>query len=87
MENENFEKREIEEIKKMSAENLRLNKEMMEKINKINRFVFWQRIFGVLKFVIILIPLILGVIYLPPLIENLLIQYKQVLDLGGLLGN
>jgi hypothetical protein len=51
---------------------------------KIKRWVTMQRIWGVLKILIILVPIVLGAIYLPPLarkgIEPLQDFYQQVLD-------
>ncbi len=43
----------LEEIKETNQEILKLTK-------KINNFVFWQKVFGVIKVLIILIPLILA---------------------------
>lgn len=78
--------KETQEIKEMLEKNISLNKEVLEKVNKINKFIVWQKVFSVLKILIIFIPIILGIIYLPPLFKNIFEQYSQVLniDLGEL---
>ncbi len=82
MENEkikNTNKDENEEIKKLLKENLRLNKEMHAMIKKVNHFIVWQRVYGYLKVFIFVIPLILGWIYLQPILNNALGQYQELL--------
>lgn len=72
------------DLKKLVIENLELTKELEKKVQKIYRFVVWQRILGVLKVLIILIPIILGIIYLPAILETYLGPYKELLeDAGG----
>ncbi len=66
-----------EEIKKLLKKNIELSKENNEMTKSIKKFVFWSRIFTVVKIVIILIPLILGIIYLPPLVKDV---YKEVIN-------
>ena len=48
---------------------------------KINHFVLWSRIFGILKLFIIIIPIIIGIIYLPPLLKEVFAPYQDLL--GG----
>src|SRR6056297_1896739 len=68
-----------EEIKKLVKKNLELNQEIYEMLKSVKRYVLIQQIFSVLKILIIVIPIILGIIYLPPLFE----QYQSLLNLGG----
>ncbi len=70
------------EIKKLLEENLALNEEIYKMVKKINRFVIWQRIFGFLKILIIIVPIVLGILYLPPILKELLGQYQSILGLG-----
>jgi len=80
-----------EEIKKILEQNL----ELTEKINKntkyIKRYVITSQIFGFIKLMLIVVPIILGIIYLPPLIKDLINQYQSILGIGGeggdLIGN
>ena len=59
--------------------NLELNEEMYKMIKSIKRYVITQRIFGILKLLIIVVPIILGLIYLPPLIKSAIAPYQELL--------
>ncbi len=61
----------MERIENLLKESLKMNQEMRWMIRRINTYVAWQRIFGWLKVLLILIPLIIGFIYLPPLFQDL----------------
>ncbi len=73
------------DLKKLLQDNLKISKELYIMTKKIKRWIVWQRAFGVIKILIILIPIILGIIYLPPLLKDYVkpIQemYKQILDI------
>lgn len=63
---------------------LRLSLEKNEEILKISRdiksYMRWQNIWGTLRLLLILGPIILGFIYLPPLIDQYLESYKSLLQ-------
>ena len=71
-----------EEIKKLLQKNLELNQRIYEMVKSIKSYIFWQRIFGVLKILIIVIPIIVGIIYLPPLFKQVINQYQSLLGVG-----
>jgi hypothetical protein len=70
-----------EEIKNMLAQNLKMTQEIYSITKKIHRNMIWQQVFGFIKVLIILIPVILGIMYLPPLLEQVIKQYN---DLAGM---
>lgn len=70
---------ESEEIKKLLKKNLELTEEIHGMVKSVKRYIIWQRVFGVLKILIILIPITLGIIYLPPIVKKAYEQYKEVL--------
>ncbi len=70
-----------DEIKKLLKKNLEMTEDIREMVKSIKRYVVWQRVFGILKILIILIPIIIGVIYLPPLINGFLNQYNKILGI------
>ena len=72
-----------EEIKKLLEKNLELTEEIYKKTKYIKRHVIIQQVFGVLKVLIIIVPIVLGIIYLPPLLKNVYSQYQELLDVGG----
>ncbi|MDD5290582.1 MAG: hypothetical protein PHZ04_00505 [Patescibacteria group bacterium] len=87
-----------DEIKKLLEENLKLTAETHKMVKKIKSYMFWQNVWSFLKVLIVVVPIILGIIYLPPLLKGVFQQYKSLLgggvglnleNLGGsdLLGN
>ena len=49
-------------------------------LERVDRQLAWQRIWSVVKIFIILVPLLLGLIYLPPLFQQVFSQYEQLLN-------
>jgi hypothetical protein len=70
---------ESEELKKLLRENLEYTKACYALLEKVKRYMVWQRIFVILKLLIIMVPIILGIIYLPPLLEKAISAYKDLL--------
>jgi len=71
-----------EQIKELLEENKKINQETLELVKYIRRYVVFQQVFGVIKVLLILIPVVLGIIYLPPILDKIFEQYSRVLDLG-----
>lgn len=70
-------------VEKLLKENLEMTEEIHKMTKKIDRFVFWQKIFGTLQILFIVVPIILGIVYLPPLLKNVLNQYQDLLEDGS----
>jgi hypothetical protein len=73
-----------EEIKKLLEKNLEITKEIHEMVKGIKSYIFWQRIWGVFKVLIIVVPVIFGIIYLPPLLKDVFRQYQSLLGIGDM---
>lgn len=58
-----------EEIKRLLEKNLELTKEIHTMSKKVNRFVLSRQVFGVIKTLIIVAPIIIAIIYVPRFIE------------------
>ena len=69
-----------EELKKILEENLALTKEIHVMTKKIRKHIIWQQVIGIIKLVIILVPIIIGIIYLPPLLKEVFASYQELLD-------
>ncbi|PKM88924.1 hypothetical protein CVU83_00955 [Candidatus Falkowbacteria bacterium HGW-Falkowbacteria-2] len=67
-----------EEIHKLLKDNITMNKEILAMVRHINLWVAWQRVFGWLKFLLILVSLGIGFLYLPPFIKD---SYQQLIDI------
>ncbi len=49
-------------------------------IKKIKRYIFWQRTYSLITILFIVVPIILGFIYLPPMLQQLFGTYRDILS-------
>lgn len=80
---ENIEAIAPDDLAALLRANLEMTKEIHAMVRHINSYVAWQRVFGWLKFLLLLIPLIIGVIYLPPLLREYYQQLVQLIANGA----
>lgn len=69
----------MEELKALVARNLRETEEVKAAVKKIQRYIFWQQIFGWIKLVIIVVPIVLAVIYAMPLFRQAMSAYQGLM--------
>jgi len=55
--------------------NLLVSQEILELSRYIKSYVRWQKIFGWVKTALVVIPLVIGLLYLPSLLDNTLASY------------
>jgi hypothetical protein len=73
-----------EQFKKLLEENLNYSKAIYQSVRKTERYIFWGRVLNLIKLILIIAPIILAIIYLPPLIDQAFKAYKELLGpLGG----
>ncbi len=70
---------ESEELKKLLRDNLERSDEILKISQEIKRYIRWQNLWGILRLLLIAIPIILGFIYLPPLVKEVFQSYKTLL--------
>ena len=58
--------------------NLEMSEKILEKTEIIKKYIKWQKIWSIIRLLIIAIPLIIGFLYLPPIIKNYLSQYSSL---------
>ena len=68
-----------DDFKKLLELNLEKNQEILLISKEIKRYMKGQQIWSTLRFLLIFIPIILGFIYLPPLLQDLFAQYRDLL--------
>ncbi|MBL7058200.1 hypothetical protein ISS03_02575 [Patescibacteria group bacterium] len=78
-----------DELKKLIKENTKLTKHihtLLEEVNnttkKIRRFTIISEIMSLIKMVIIMIPVIIGILYLPPILKKYISEYQEIFGLG-----
>lgn len=68
-----------QDLKALLEENLAMTKEIRAMVRHINVYVAWQRILSWVKLLLLLVPIILGFIYLPPIISDAYNKFLQML--------
>ena len=70
-----------EEMRQMLEENKKMLQEILKNSKKMNHFIISQQVFGFLKLLVIIVPLVLGYLYLTPLLKDALAQYQEILSM------
>ena len=71
--------KEIAELKKIVQKNTQAMEAINLQVFKIRKFIVWTRLISVIKFLLILTPIILSIIYLPPVVKDLIEFYNEIL--------
>jgi hypothetical protein len=66
-------------IEALLAENLEMNKQVLESVNATRKYIKFIRIINVLKVLLIFIPLVFALIYVPPFLQRVLGVYDELL--------
>ncbi len=67
------------DVKALLEENLRYAKAIYASTEKTRRYIFWGQVFGFLKIVLIVAPLVIAFWYLRPMLQQALAAYQQLL--------
>lgn len=68
------------EIKELLQRNIALSEKVAEDLVHVRKYIKWQNIWGTVRLLIVVIPIVIGFIYLPPLIKEYLNSYIQLLN-------
>lgn len=66
---------------KLLEENLELMKKLDKKINRVNKYILWLQIINIIKLIVIVVPIILGFIYLSPLVRETMSANQQFIKI------
>ncbi len=70
-------------LEDLVKENLYLSREIFEQTKKVRRYILVGQIFSVIKTILIIGPIIVAIIYLPPLIRELFGTYSALFGAGS----
>ena len=68
-----------DETRKLLNKNLEYTKKVHEEILKIKQHIFWQRVFSIIKLVVIIVPLVLAIMVATPFIKEAYETYKEIM--------
>jgi len=70
----------MKKIENLLKQNLRLSHDIYESVEKTRKYILWLKIFNIIKIVLVLLPLVIALIFLPKLISTYLGEYTSILD-------
>jgi len=76
--NEEEAKTPLEEQNRLLRLNLETSREILAKVGPVRQYVKWQSLWSTIRMLIILIPLVLGFLYLPDFIKHYVSQLTKV---------
>lgn len=60
------------------------DRELLEKIHnsqeKVRKYILWGRVLSFINFLLIVVPIVLGLILIPPLLKDIIAQYTDTLE-------
>lgn len=71
------------DIKGLLEENNRLLKEVKAGNDRLERYLRWNRVWSLLRLLIIIIPIALGIIFLKPYVKDAVSTYEDLLGVPG----
>ncbi|OGF41604.1 hypothetical protein A2477_01450 [Candidatus Falkowbacteria bacterium RIFOXYC2_FULL_47_12] len=69
----------LKQLQTLLEQNLERTAALEKQTGKIYSYIKWQSFFFVLKVIIIVVPVVLGIIYLPPLLQQIFAPYEALL--------
>lgn len=76
-----------ERLEQLLQENIKLTQEIHRMSKRVNRYVTVQNILSVVYLFLIVVPLIVGALYLPSFMKNVVEPYQKLLESGNNLQN
>jgi len=71
----------LSKLEELIKKNIVLTEELQKQMKTVRHYILWQRALSIFYLIIIVGPIILGIIYLPPLLQNAIAPYEELL--GG----
>lgn len=72
-----------EELKKLLEKNIELTEQILKLTKSIKHFITFQKFMSFVYLLIIVVPIVLSIIYLPPLLSGFFRQYQELLGVGA----
>jgi hypothetical protein len=72
-----------EELKTLLEANLKLLQETHDMTHKIKSYVSFQKFMSFVYMFLIIAPIVLSIIYLPPILNQVFGEYRSLLDLSS----
>jgi hypothetical protein len=72
-------KTETDSLEKLLQENLRFSQAIYADLQKVRRYLFWQKVIAAIWVILIITPIVAAFIYLPPFLGAIFQAYDELL--------
>lgn len=79
IENTNFDTNSSEEVRKLLQENLSYAKATYEAAEKTRRYILWGQVFGFIKLILVIVPIVIAYLFLQPYFKTAISTYQDLL--------
>lgn len=73
----------LESVQELLEKNLKWSQIIYEQNRRINHKLMWSAVANWLRLLVIVIPIVLGILFLPPLVKQLMNSYSGLLNTAG----
>ncbi len=73
-------KTEAEDLKALLEANLKYSRAIYADVQKVRRYIFWRMVINIIWLILVLLPIIVAIIYLPPALMGLYQSYQELLN-------
>lgn len=70
-------------LRELLEQNLNYSKEILRNTEKTRSYIFWSQALGIVKILLVIVPLILGFLYLKPYLGQVIGTYQDLLGAGS----
>ncbi len=82
---ESISKNEVQDLRTLIEKSLKLSEEVYDQNKKINKKLRNMVLGSYLRLALVIIPIIIGIIYLPPYFSQIFKQYQELLNVDNIL--
>lgn len=65
-------------VEELLKENIKLSKEIHEKVSKMHKYIMYLKIVNIIKLCVLIIPIVLALIFVPPFLEKVFELYGEL---------
>ncbi len=70
-------------LERLLKENIKLNEKIYKSCQKTEKYIYFIKSFGIVKTILIVIPIIIGILYLIPIVGDFIGVYKELFTEAG----
>lgn len=65
-------------VEELLEKNIEYNKKILQSVEKTRKYINYLKIVNMIKLIVIIVPLILALIYVPPFLQDMIEIYKDL---------